>query len=132
MTDALKEPTKTSETFAFSYERGIAINVGTEEARQWLEVRFSTAHDPKREPKTQSAPTYDDKGADTTVVVGETWSLTFAVQGHRAKNGGYLDEVEALMKLTEPDATGSKAIGHFMWFDKPANADTPKANDATQ
>lgn len=129
MADTYKAPSDTAADFTYSYEYGVCVDDGTgsDGAHNWLPIRFISAVDPSRSPKTKDAATYDDKGADNAPVVGESWTLSFTVQGHRSSTGGYLAEVERLMDLASPTATGSKATGSFLWFDKPANA-TAKAN----
>lgn len=122
-------PASPAGDFLFSYEYGIAVNEGTHEAPKWRELRFLSSVDPKRETKTQDAPTYDDKGADSSVVVGETWTLEFYIQGHRTTDGHYQAELETILNAVQPDSTGEKASLEFIWFDKPANGQ-PNPDDA--
>lgn len=116
-----------------SYEYGVCIDdgKGSDGSRNWLPIRFISAVDPARTPKTKEAATYDDLGADNAPVVGESWTLSFTVQGHRLKDGSYLPEIERLLELASPTAIGAKATGTFLWFDKPADAEAkPNPKDA--
>lgn len=111
--------------FGFSYEYGVDIWDGS----NWLPIRFISAVAPSVTPVTADAATYDDKGAPNEVKLSESWSLAFTIQQHRNQDGSYLDEVEALLDLAAPDATGESATGKFRWYDKPAVGD-PNSDDA--
>ncbi|RTE47891.1 hypothetical protein [Actinobaculum sp. 352] len=112
--------------YTFSYEYGVDIKLTD---GSWQPIRFISAVQPTVSAKELDGATYDDKGADHPVKVGETASLTFNVQGHRLADGAYLPEVEALLAANEPDATGTKATVTVRYYDKPA-AGTANPNDA--
>ena len=111
--------------FGFSYEYGVDIKI--DDAYQ--PIRFISAVAPAVTPVTADAATYDDLGAPNEVKLSESWTLAFTIQQHRDDTGAYMPEVEALLDLAAPDATGERATGEFRWYDKPANGD-PNPNDA--
>lgn len=116
----------------YSYEYGAAVDSGTSDAPKWNMIRWASAIDPSRSPKTKDAATYDDKGAANAPVVGEDWTLSFTMQGRRdTATGRYQPELEALLACTGPDAVGTRATAHVMWFDKPADPTSkPNPDDA--
>lgn len=118
----MSEPTT---DFGFSYEYGVDIEIG----ETWQPIRFISAVDPTVTPVTADAATYDDKGAPNEVRLSESWALSFTIQQHRDATGAYMPEVEALLDLAAPDATGESATGKFRWYDKPAEGD-PNPDDA--
>lgn len=103
----------------FSYEFAVDIDTGTSSAAKWQPIRFISNVAPSVEPVTIEAATYEDRGAPNNQKISEQWSLSFYVQDVIGETGAPLDEVAALEKLEAPDATGSKAIGHFRWYDAP-------------
>lgn len=117
--------------FAFSYEYGVDINVGTAITPDWQRIRFISAVDPQRNPITQPAETYDDLGAPNAAVLSESWTLGFTVQAQRLPDGKFLPEVEALLSAARPIAVGKLASRDFRWYDKPA-VGTPNADEAYQ
>lgn len=108
------EPTQ----YGFSYEYGVDIKISDE----WQPIRFISSVNPTVSPKEVDAATYDDKGADHPVRVGETPSLSFYVQMHRLENGNFLPEVEALLAATRPEAVGSLGVVKVRYYDKPVNS----------
>ena len=108
---AATEPTQ----YGFSYEYGVDIKLGDE----WKPIRFISSVNPTVSPKEVDAATYDDKGADHPVRVGETPSLSFYVQMHRLGNGLFLPEVETLLAATRPNAVGSLGVVKVRYYDKP-------------
>ncbi|WP_299061648.1 phage tail tube protein [uncultured Actinomyces sp.] len=120
-TSATTEPTQ----YGFSYEYGVDIKISNE----WLPIRFISSVNPTVSPKEVDAATYDDKGADHPVRVGETPSLSFYVQMHRLASGKFLPEVEALLAATRPDAVGSLGVVRVRYYDKPVNS-LPNPNEA--
>lgn len=112
--------------FGFSYEYGVDVKTGEDE---WTPIRFISAVDPQTSPVTQDAATYDDLGAPNQVKTSESWTLSFTVQQHRVTAGTFLPEVEALLALAKPTATGNLATGTFRWYDKPASG-TPHPDEA--
>jgi hypothetical protein len=114
----------------FSYEYGVDIDLGTPGAPVWQPLRRITAVTPSVTPVMAAAQTYDDFGADNQTRTSESWTLAFSELVNRlSSTGAYTPEVEALKALTEPDALGALAIGHFRWYDKPA-AGPANVNDA--
>lgn len=111
---ATTEPTQ----YGFSYEYGVDIKINNE----WKPIRFVSSVNPTVSPKEVDAATYDDKGADHPVRVGETPSLSFYVQMHRLESGKFLPEVEALLAATRPDAVGSLGAVQVRYYDKPVKA----------
>lgn len=111
--------------FGYSYEYGLDIKSGD----TWLPFRFPTGINPQVSSVTEDAATYDDLGAPHQVKLSESWTADFSVQQQRLADGKYLPEIEALRALTEPDATGSLAVGTFRWYDKPASG-IPNPDDA--
>ena len=103
--------------YGFSYEYGVDIKISDE----WRRIRFVSSVNPTVSPKEVDAATYDDKGADHPVRVGETPSLSFYVQMHRLESGNFLPEVEALLAATRPDAVGSLGVVRVRYYDKPVN-----------
>ncbi|WP_435298538.1 phage tail tube protein [Timonella sp. A28] len=116
-----------STEYGFGYEYG--LDIFDPVSGQWLPFRFPTGINPQSTPVTSDGATYDDLGAPREVKLSESWTADFQVQQHRLANGSYLPEVEALMALTKPSATGAKAVGRFRWYDKPA-AGLPNPQDA--
>lgn len=115
-----------------SYEYGIDINLGTTAAPVWQSVRRISGVQVTTTPKTQSAQTYDDFGADNADVVGSNTNLTFAVQANRSTSTGlYLPEVEAMLLRARPSAKGESAVVEARWYHKPA-VGTANPNDAGQ
>lgn len=114
----------------FSYEYGIDVLIvpAGGGAGVYQPVRFISNVDPQVTPVTQSAQTYEDKGAPNDSKTSESWTLAFYVQA-RYVNGELLPEVKALKKATEPDATGQAATVPVRWYDKPANR-KPDATEA--
>ena len=104
--------------YGFSYEYGVDIKISDE----WQPIRFISSVNPTVSPKEVDAATYDDKGADHPVRVGETPSLSFYVQMHRLESGRFLPEVEALLAATRPDAVGSLGVVRVRYYDKPVNS----------
>ena len=104
--------------YGFSYEYGVDIKISDE----WQPIRFISSVNPTVSPKEVDAATYDDKGADHPVRVGETPSLSFYVQMHRLESGKFLPEVEALLAATRPDAVGSLGVVKVRYYDKPVNS----------
>ena len=104
--------------YGFSYEYGVDIKISDE----WKSIRFVSSVNPTVSPKEVDAATYDDKGADHPVRVGETPSLSFYVQMHRLGSGKFLPEVEALLAATRPDAVGSLGVVKVRYYDKPVNS----------
>lgn len=113
-TSATEEKTQ----YGFSYEYGVDIKISDE----WQRIRFVSSVNPTVSPKEVDAATYDDKGADHPVRVGETPSLSFYVQMHRLESGNFLPEVEALLAATRPDAVGSLGVVKVRYYDKPVNS----------
>lgn len=103
--------------YGFSYEYGVDIKISDE----WQPIRFISSVNPTVSPKEVDAATYDDKGADHPVRVGETPSLSFYVQMHRLENGKFLPEIEALLAATRPEAVGSLGVVQVRYYDKPVN-----------
>ena len=125
-------PVTTSETteptqYGFSYEYGVDIYY--EELSNWLPIRFISSVNPTVSPKEVDAATYDDKGADHPVRVGETPSLSFYVQMHRLASGKFLPEVETLLAATRPNAVGSLGVVKVRYYDKPVDGQ-PNPNEA--
>lgn len=110
---ATSEPTQ----YGFSYEYGVDIWF----TDKWQPIRFISSVNPTVSPKEVDAATYDDKGADHPVRVGETPSLSFYVQMHRRENGLFLPEVEALLAATRPNAVGSIGVVTVRYYDKPVS-----------
>lgn len=105
----------------FSYEYGLDIDLGTPGSPVWQPIRRGSAIVPTVTPVMANAQTYDDFGADNQSRTAENWALALDVLVNRLSSTGlYTPEVEALKALTEPDALGDLAIGHFRWYDKPA------------
>lgn len=118
--------------YGFSYEHAVDIDTSTDGTPTWQQVRYISNVNPQRTPVTQSAQTYDDLGAPNDVVVSESWTLGFDVQTHRdPTTGAYMPEVEALMRVATPDATGNKASIGVRWYDNPASG-KPNPDDAFQ
>lgn len=115
--------------FGFAYEYALDINLGTELVPNWQQIRFNSGIDPQVTTLTEDGATYDDKGSPHPVRTGESWIINTTIQQHRLSTGDYLPEVEALKALTEPDARGSAAVGHFRWYDNPASGE-PNEDDA--
>ena len=111
---ATTSPTEPTQ-YGFSYEYGVDIKISNE----WKPIRFISSVNPTVSPKEVDAATYDDKGADHPVRVGETPSLSFYVQMHRMASGKFLPEVEALLAATRPDAVGSLGAVQVRYYDKP-------------
>ena len=111
--------------YGFSYEYG--VDLWTE--NKWQPIRFISSVNPTVSPKEVDAATYDDKGADHPVRVGETPSLSFYVQMHRLASGEFLPEVEALLAATRPDAVGSDGVVKVRYYDKPV-AGNPNPDEA--
>ena len=112
-------PETTEKTqYGFSYEYGVDIKIGDE----WQSIRFVSSVNPTVSPKEVDAATYDDKGADHPVRVGETPSLSFYVQMHRLASGKFLPEVEALLAATHPNAVGRLGVVKVRYYDKPVNS----------
>lgn len=103
--------------YGFSYEYGVDIKISDE----WQRIRFVSSVNPTVSPKEVDAATYDDKGADHPVRVGETPSLSFYVQMHRLESGMFLPEVEALLAATRPNAVGSLGVVRVRYYDKPVD-----------
>lgn len=122
-TSATTEPTQ----YGFSYEYG--VDIYDEELSKWLPIRFISSVNPTVSPKEVDAATYDDKGADHPVRVGETPSLSFYVQMHRLQSGKFLSEVEALLAATRPNAVGSLGVVKVRYYDKPVDGQ-PNPNEA--
>lgn len=104
--------------YGFSYEYGVDIKISDE----WQPIRFISSVNPSVSPKEVDAATYDDKGADHPVRVGETPSLSFYVQMHRLESGKFLPEVETLLAATRPEAVGSLGVVRVRYYDKPVNS----------
>jgi hypothetical protein len=113
--------------YGFGYEYG--IDVWDPVTSGWLPFRFPTGINPQATPVTADGATYDDLGSPNEAKLSESWSLDFNVQQHRLADGSYLPEVQRLIDLTKPTATGNAAVGRFRWYDKPA-AGLPNPNDA--
>ena len=120
---AATEPTQ----YGFSYEYG--VDIYDEELSNWRPIRFISSVNPTVSPKEVDAATYDDKGADHPVRVGETPSLSFYVQMHRMASGKFLPEVEALLAATRPDAVGSLGVVKVRYYDKPVSG-VPNPDEA--
>lgn len=122
---------ETPETeYGFSYEYGIDVDITPDNPEPtWQRIRFAKVIAPTAAPKEIDGQTYDDKGADHPIKLGESWELQVEVQQQRLENGFYLPEIEALMAACAPDATGAKATRRFRWYDKPAQG-APNPNDA--
>lgn len=117
------EPTQ----YGFSYEYG--VDIYNKERNEWQPIRFISSVNPTVSPKEVDAATYDDRGADHPVRVGETPSLSFYVQMHRLSTGKFLPEVEILLSATRPDAVGSLGVVKVRYYDKPV-AGTPNPDEA--
>lgn len=124
-TPGAASPATTSATtektqYGFSYEYGVDIYSAV--SNTWLPIRFISSVNPTVSPKEVDAATYDDKGADHPVRVGETPSLSFYVQMHRLESGNFLPEVETLLAATRPNAVGSLGVVRVRYYDKPVNS----------
>lgn len=111
--------------YGFSYEYGVDLWI----ENKWQPIRFISSVNPTVSPKEVDAATYDDKGADHPVRVGETPSLSFYVQMHRLSTGKFLPEVEELLAATRPGAVGSDGVVKVRYYDKPV-AGNPNPDEA--
>lgn len=115
-----------------SYEYGLDVNIGTTEAPVWQPARRISNFNPTPTPKSQTAQSYDDFGADNADITGWNTNLAFAIQVNRNTGTGlYLPEIEALLERTRPSAKGSLAVVEVRWYHKP-EAGAPNPNDAGQ
>nr|WP_284250399.1 hypothetical protein [Litorihabitans aurantiacus] len=73
------------------------------------------------------AATYDDRGAPNSKKVSVSFTLGFTAQGRRLASGSYRPEIEKLLELE--NAVGDAAVGHFRWYDNPAEG-SPNPSDA--
>jgi len=103
-----------------SYEYGLDVNLGTYASPTWQPVRRISGFQPTPSPKTQTAQSYDDFGADNADVVGWNVNLAFAVQVNRSSSTGlYLPEIEALLQRTKNASKGDNAVIDVRWYHKP-------------
>lgn len=109
----------------FSYEFAVEINTGTSEAEAFQNIRFISNVNPTVEPVNIDAATYEDRGSTNEQKVSESWALAFYVQDIINENGEPMEEVKKLEELSGPDATGTKAVGHFRWYDAPFQGSRP-------
>lgn len=113
----------------FSYEFGIDINTGTQETPVWVPFKAPTAINPGTSPVTTDRASYDNLGSPNDTKISESWTLDFNALAFRYADGTYGPEIEKIMELTGPDAVGEASVGHFRWYDKPAEG-SPNPKDA--
>jgi hypothetical protein len=125
-----KVPLPSGTTLGKSFEYGCDINVGTFTEKLWQPFRRISGFQPSPTPQTQDAQTYDDLGAPNNDVTGWSMNLAFNAQVNRsAVTGEYLEEVEAVLARTGPEAIGELAVLEARWYHKPATG-TPNPTDA--
>lgn len=126
----MAEPQTPDTNLIFSYEKGVDIQ-DPAKPDTWIPVRYASDLNPQVEVKEIDAATYDDKGADHMIKVGESTTLSFTVLAYAlGTDGKYFPEVEILKAATEPDANGTKATVKVRYYDKPSGSRKPNPDDA--
>lgn len=100
-----------------SYELAIDLNLGTLAIPSWQRVRFSSAINPTHTPSMADAATYDDRGSQNQVKIGDSASLPFTVQAQRNPDGTYLPEVVALLNAAKTITRGNAAVVEARYYD---------------
>lgn len=123
------QETLPEQNLANSYELGVDMRMSD---NKWQRIRFILSADPQFTAKTVDAATYEDKGSDNQMKIGESGVLNLNVQQIRSDTDGlFLPEVEELLDAAAPDSLGSKAVREFRYYDMPASGD-PNPNYAYQ